>query len=159
VLFLWQAAEFAPWIHTHTAWNTWTIPVKIFRLDQHWNLFAPHPYTDDGWDIVEGHLADGRVVDLFRDGAPISYEKPVDVYALYYFSHRRQFTLDLRAPNAQEYRVAYAQYLCSSWNASHTGLDRLVSLKHIFMLEETPPPGAPQSPVVPMPLISFSCPV
>jgi hypothetical protein len=159
-MFLWQAVVFAPIIRQIPWWNTaLQIPAKVARLDQHWTLFAPHPYTDDGWDVIVGHLSDGSTVDLFRNGAPISYEKPTDVYAIYYYSHVREYTLELRRPQNEPYRKYYAQYLCATWNAVHTGGQHLDTLEHIFMLEKTPPPGYAPNSVVQLPLINYTCPV
>ena len=138
-------------------WSTISVPAKLLRLDQRWNLFAPRPFTDDGWDIIEGHLSDGRRVDLFNHGVEVSFDKPRDVYALYGLSHRRQYTLELRKSFNEKYRTLYAEYLCRTWNTSHSGSEHLESLTHIFMLEKTTAPGEPQGSAVPSPLISWTC--
>ncbi len=156
-VFVWQASEFLPMTKNAVSSGLQGLPAKVLRIDQRWNLFAPHPYVNDGWDIVEGQLADGSDVDLFRNGAPISFEKPDDVYGLYGSSHMREFTLEIRRPNNEKYRRYYAQYLCRSWNSSHDALKHLNSLELIFMLEVTPPPGASPKPVALQSLLTWTC--
>ena len=46
------------------------------RIDQYWIMFAPTPVREDGWFVVPGRLVGGRTVDVFRDGAPLSWERP-----------------------------------------------------------------------------------
>lgn len=157
VLFVWQAAEFAPALKNMPWWDAMSAPVKALRLDQHWNLFAPRPYTDDGWDITEGHLQDGRAVDMYRGGAALTFDKPTDVYSIYHFSHRRQYTLELRRPGSERYVEYLGRYFCRTWNAAHSGPDHLVSLEHIFMHEETAPPDSAPSPVIQVPVLSYTC--
>ena len=156
-IFLWQATDFVSVSRLVPGWSTLEIAANVLRIDQRWNLFAPRPYVNDGWDIVEGHLADGRTVDLFRAGSPISYEKPADVYGLYGSSHLREYTLEFRRGSNAQYRPFYAAYTCAQWNATHTGADRLQSLEALFMLELTPPPGMPQTPIRKQSLITYDC--
>ena len=42
------------------------------RIDQYWAMFAPAPAKDDGWFVMPGRLVDGRLVDVFRDPAPLT---------------------------------------------------------------------------------------
>lgn len=131
------------------------IPAKVLRLDQRWNLFAPYPYRDDGWIVVAATLADGSQIDLFRDGAVLSYEHPSVIYDLYPRPRWRRYFLSLRLEGNAEFRVPYIQYLCKEWDGSTR--PKVESIEVIYMLEWTPAPGEAQSPVHPVTLISENC--
>jgi hypothetical protein len=48
----------------------------VLRLNQRWTMYSPDPSFRDGWFAMPTRLADGRVVDLLKGGAPISWEAP-----------------------------------------------------------------------------------
>lgn len=131
------------------------IPAKILRLDQRWNLFAPYPYRDDGWIVVAATRADGSQIDLFRDGAVLSYEHPSVIYDLYPRPRWRRYFLSLRLEGNAEFRVPYVRYLCNEWDGSTR--PKVESIAVIYMLEWTPAPGEAQNPVRPVTLISQKC--
>ncbi|MBX3020976.1 MAG: hypothetical protein KF799_04810 [Bdellovibrionales bacterium] len=56
--------------------------LRVVGLHQAWDLFAPHPYLDDGWHMLIGHTVDGKMVDLFtnKEGA-INMTEPGHVAA------------------------------------------------------------------------------
>ncbi|HEY0975271.1 MAG TPA: DCC1-like thiol-disulfide oxidoreductase family protein [Solimonas sp.] len=124
-----------------------TPPMRLLRIDQYWNMFAPFPLKEDGWTVIPGRLADGSEIDLVhpdRD-APPSYEKP----ALHSQDHGniRWLTYRGRLWESQysQHRMYYGKYLCRSWNADklegEARAKRLMTFKLIYMLERTPPPG------------------
>jgi hypothetical protein len=94
---------------------------------------------EDGWYVIEGQLRDGSSVDLFRDGAPVAWEKPELISALYKSERWRKYMMNLWAEEYAPYRLYYLQYLCRDWNAEHIGGQRLTSLKMYFMLKITQP--------------------
>lgn len=124
-----------------------TPPMRILRIDQFWNMFAPFPLKEDGWMVIAGRLADGSEVDLIhpdREGPP-SYDKP----ELYSQDHGniRWLTYRGRLWEAQysRHRMYYGKYLCRVWNADKLQgaerAQRLMTFRMIYMLERTPPPG------------------
>ncbi len=117
--------------------GSWNRLADITRIDQRFNMFAPYPLLDDGWYVIPGKLSDGREVDLFRSGAPVSYDKPKDVQALYKNQRWQKYMMNLWASDYQKYRLAYGQYLCRDWNNSHNGDETLQTFKIIFMKETT----------------------
>jgi hypothetical protein len=131
------------------------VPAKALRLDQRWNLFAPYPYRDDGWIIVDAVRDDGIHIDLFRDGELVSYERPSVIYDLYPRPRWRRYFLSLRLEGNAQYRVPYAQYLCREWNGTERA--KIDSLTLVYMREWTPAPGEAPGPVQQVPLISWNC--
>lgn len=136
-------------------WNLGTIPNskisllpeyvpigRVLHIDQEWNMFAPYPLKDDGWYIVPGTLSDGTNVDLFRDGKPVSWNKPAWIAIEYKNSRWIKYFFNLYQPGFVKYRRYYAEYLCRAWNTSHIDPKRkLINLQIIYMLEKTPLPG------------------
>jgi hypothetical protein len=107
------------------------------RLDQTWSMFAPSPLKDDGWYVIPGRLRNGEVVDLFRNGAAVRWDKPESVAASYRNTRWRRYMMIL--PNHLEYAPSYGRYLCADWNRRHDAGSRLEELEIVFVLERTLP--------------------
>ncbi len=112
---------------------------RSLGLDQYWGTFAASPSVDDGWYVIPGKLKDGTEVDLFRDGKPVSWEKPKLVSELYPTMYWLKYMEQLVSRKNPQYRPYYAQYLCRSWNSQHQGLKQLDNLEINYMLEKTLP--------------------
>ncbi len=138
------------------AWNVgtitdyrWGVPESarwfgvLFRLDQQWGMFAPFPRKSDGWLVIPGTLAGGAEVDLFRDGAPVSWEKPARVSALFANAYRQKYMENLLDARLSGVLLLYGQHLCRAWNAEHSGGETLNSFEINYVEELTPPPGEP----------------
>ncbi len=121
--------------------------LRLLRIDQLWNMFAPFPLKDDGWMVIPGRLADGSEIDLLHPqrGAP-SFQKPAlysqDPDNIRWLTYRGR----LWETPFQRHRAYYGKYLCRSWNLPLAGRaelqsKRLMTMKIIYMLERTPPPG------------------
>lgn len=131
------------------------VPAKVLRLDQRWNLFAPYPYRDDGWVIVDAVREGGEHIDLFRDGELVSYERPDVIYDLYPRPRWRRYFLSLRLEGNADFRELYVQYLCKQWDGGE--LPNVTALSLVYMREWTPKPGETAPPVQPVTLISWDC--
>lgn len=122
----------------------WSRRAAIFvRLDQYWDMFAPKPFTDDGWHVLSAETVDGRTIDLFRGGAPRRWAKPEDLSIYYPSEHWRKVYRVLWSERGKPLREPFLEWHCRSWNATHAGDDRIVSIVHDYLLEPTPPPGMP----------------
>lgn len=136
------------------AWNLGTIDVlpkarvealllpglRLLRIDQIWNMFAPHPSRADGWTVFPGVLEDGRMVDVLRPGQPLDWSKPARMSAhenVRWHTYRWRLWEKERAPH----RLFYARYLCRDWNLRAAPGDRLVKLHLVWMQEFSLPPG------------------
>lgn len=127
------------------------------RIDQLWNMFSPYPLTDDGWYVIPGTLANGKEVDLFREGSPVNWDKPEDVSVLYPNERWRKYMMNLWLRENDAYRPYYARYLCQEWNDAHGAEEKLVKLKLIYMREDTLLPPNVSTPY-PVELLSYACP-
>jgi hypothetical protein len=111
-----------------------------------WGMFAPYPSKDDGWYVTVGTLADGRQVDLFRDGAAVSWDKPELVSATYKNTRWRKYLLNLWRKDHASHRSLYASYLCRDWNSRHGGGERVERVEIYYMLKVTQPNYQPSTP-------------
>lgn len=134
-------------------WNTVTIdrlPLRVahalepfmlpLRIDQGWPMFAPRPWQDDGWYVIPGVLEDGTEIDLWT-GAPVDWAKPANVGAVEPNVRWRTYHTMYWHQHLAQFRQYYAQWRCRDWNADAEDGHHLLSLKVIYMLEQTPPPG------------------
>jgi predicted DCC family thiol-disulfide oxidoreductase YuxK len=110
----------------------------ILRLEQHWNMFAPHPGRLDGWYAVRGYTKQGQVVDVLvgRQGEP-SQERPKYLSQTYPTYRWRKYLMGL--PAEQNQRAAYARYLCRVWRDNRPLEQTLARLEIYFNAEQTAP--------------------
>ena len=103
------------------------------RLNQSWKMYAPAPNTIDHYYLMPGTLADGRQIDLLRDGQPLRLEPPASppwmaspfpwgLYLEHSQAHRNELPL----------HDSLAAWQCRTWNAEHGGRDRLVTVEWLF---------------------------
>lgn len=116
------------------------------RLDQRWNMFSPGPFTEDGWYIIEGHFKDGRVLDLFKDGVELSWDKPEDVANTYKNQRWRKYMMNLWLSENERYRLPFGQYICRLWNKNGRSPRELSTFDLIYMLETTNLDGSETQP-------------
>ena len=131
-------------------WNVTTVPFDPLKdsmpkswkwlgrasgTRQEWKLFI-WPEIGDGWPVARARLADGSVVDLLRDGEPVSYEKPDNIAAIFpnhYWRHHMRMTA---MPRRESFREPAARYLAKQWNDQHEDDKRqVVVLDLIFFVE------------------------
>ncbi len=130
----------------------------MLRLDQYWDMFAPKPATRDGWYVFAGRTADDRVIDLFRDGAERTWEKPVDIPATFPAERWRKYLSVLEEDQNEPLRAPMLRTFCEDWNASAAPADRIGQLTWFWMIEDTPPPGEPMPKLRRVKLASEPCP-
>jgi hypothetical protein len=133
----------------------------LFRIDQHWGMFAPAVFKDDGWYILDGTTTKGQHLDLNRGGEPVTEAKPASVMALFKNDRWRKYSENYLFVNNEYMRPYYCNYLLRIWheNPAHPPLRRLevvymkeVSLpnyqvakpqREVLCICETPQPAAP----------------
>jgi len=110
----------------------------LFRVDQHWGMFAPNVFKDDGWYIFEGTTADGHKLDLNRGGAPLSYAKPAAVVSLFKNDRWRKYSENYLFVSNTWMRPYYCNYLLRIWHEDPAHA-RLKHLSVIYMKEVSLP--------------------
>lgn len=112
---------------------------RIFAALQNWRLFAPYPFRDDGWFIVEGSLADGRQIDLLRGGQPLSMYKPEQVSAQFANQRWRRFYQNLWLRANPRHIPFYCKWELERWNRAHP--EKLTRVRLLFVQEWSELPG------------------
>ena len=125
----------------------WAFPDKLEWLtgitwvDQRWNMFSPRPMTDDGWYVIPGKLLNGKEVDLFTGGKPVSWDRPACVSATFSDTRWRKYMLNLWSADCSAHRLWYARYLTRCWNDTHEGDEKMESFEIDFMRQNTTADG------------------
>lgn len=136
-VFLWNLRSYAPKQFSLPKTANWV--GLVLRLDQKWNMFGPHPSKIDGWYVIPGQLKNGTEVDLFKNGQPVSWQKP-QLISADYSSHRwRKYMTAIRSKKNASRLTYYERYLCRQWNKQHRGSEQLANFKIYFMRERTLP--------------------
>ena len=135
--------------------SSWNVVAKIFRFDQNWSLFAPYPTREGGWYVMSGTLKDGRVIDIFRNGNPVSYTQPTDAASLYSNERWRKYMMNLGRKSVT--KESFARILCTRWNSTHDSTLRVIHLEIILMSKPTPPPGQPFPIPKKVSIVTYEC--
>ncbi|MBD2723973.1 HTTM domain-containing protein [Hymenobacter armeniacus] len=111
----------------------------LLRVDQHWGMFAPTVFKDDGWYIFEGTTASGSVLDLNRAGVPVNYAKPAAVVSLFKNDRWRKYSENYLFVDNAWMRPYYCNYLLRIWheNPAHPPLRHL----SVVYMKEVSLPG------------------
>jgi len=110
----------------------------FFRIDQHWGMFAPNVFKDDGWYVLEGTTQAGQRIDLNRHGQPVSYAKPASVVSLFANDRWRKYSENYLFVDHAWMRPYYCNYLLRSWNQHHQH-SPLHHLSVVYMKEVSQP--------------------
>ena len=118
--------------------NKLTFVGKATQLKQKWNMFAPKPYSSDGWYVMVGLLDNGEIVDVFRNGKEVSWDPPenrLDDFSSYRW---RKLTRNMYKEKNKRFRRFYSKYLCDKWNNNRNG-PKLKEIDMYFVSEYTLP--------------------
>lgn len=115
--------------YTPAIWN------DLFLVRQRWNMFS-RPATADGWFVVVTRLADGRVVDLLREGQPAdwnSFRQPEFIYRRYPNHRWRKLYRNIAVGRADPFLAPLCRFLAARWNSEHADAERAVQLEIHYM--------------------------
>lgn len=115
---------------------------RVTGLDQRWNMFSPKAWEYGSWFIVEGTLADGARVNLWRPGAPIPDAKPVNVSAMYESVPWRRIMVTLKEYNERPHQQGVLEYFVRRWNEMHEVHQNVTNARIVLNKQRTPPPEA-----------------
>lgn len=108
------------------------------RLDQHWGMFAPSVFKDDGWYILEGILENGKRISLLRPQEKLHYKKPPHIVRMFKNDRWRKYFENLLMVDHSFMRGFFCNYSQRKWEEAHPNY-RLRSLRIIYMKEKTLP--------------------
>jgi hypothetical protein len=110
----------------------------LVRIDQHWGMFAPAVFKDDGWYILDATTTDGRHLDLNRRGQPLTYSKPESVMRLFKNDRWRKYSENYLFVSNAYMRPYYCNYLLRIWR-EQPGNSPLRHLDVVYMKEISQP--------------------
>ena len=91
----------------------------LVRIDQHWGMFAPSVFKDDGWYILDGTTTTGQHFDLNRGSVPVTYAKPASVVSLFRNDRWRKYSENYLFVSNEYMRPYYCNYLLRIWQEQH----------------------------------------
>lgn len=148
LLGCWIALEFNLSSVSQLGYSSWVQKnnwVHLLGLDQQWGMFS-RPFIDDGWFVFPGKLANGADVDVFRDGAPVSFEPPKLIAATYKGDRWRKYMTNVWSSANEKHRLPFGRYLCRKWNSSHPETERLETYEMVYMRQDSLPNGTKAPP-------------
>ncbi|WP_162053575.1 HTTM domain-containing protein [Pontibacter pamirensis] len=110
----------------------------LLRLDQHWGMFAPIVFRDDGWYILEGQTATGKAIDLNQQGKEVDDVKPASVMSLFKNDRWRKYSENYLFVSNAYLRPYYCNYLMRRWNENHP-TQPITQLQVVYMKEPSLP--------------------
>ena len=112
----------------------------LLRLDQYWNMFSPKPLDITGWIILSAVKLNGAdKIDLWRQGQPLSMEKPYR-YDMSFSCFRIRKMMENLVLEHKNYSRYYLTYLCDKWNKK-TDEQLIKNIRFIYMKQIVPPIG------------------
>lgn len=121
----------------------WSSPVVSWTFQQqHWHFFAPFPFREDGWFVLEITHTDGTVEDGWSRG-PLVNGKPTSV-ATRFPNHRwrrwLQNLLQVERRDIDKWRERTLEFAAKQWQKEHPNAE-VQKFRLLFVSEPTPPPG------------------
>ena len=111
--------------------------LRLLRLDQQWNMFAPRPLPDDGYYVVVGETDQGNWVNLWLTGGEeLSWDKPARVASMYPNARWRKFMMNVFMPENRVWSKPLLEYLGRRWQQMHPG-QVLRGMRLYFVLEKS----------------------
>ncbi|GAB3534609.1 HTTM domain-containing protein [Pontibacter brevis] len=110
----------------------------LLRLDQHWGMFAPIVFRDDGWYILEGQTASGKAIDLNQQGKEVDDVKPASVMSLFKNDRWRKYSENYLFVNNAYMRPYYCNYMMRRWNEDNPAKP-ITQLQVVYMKEPSLP--------------------
>jgi hypothetical protein len=104
-----------------------------FRLVQMWNLFSPVPRQESNRFFVEALLADGRRVDLWRNGKTLTFRPETLASAEYPTHHHRTFLHHLAYSGHPDLQRRFLRVLAYRWNSQHDDSERVLMVRLVFL--------------------------
>ena len=91
--------------------------VRLARLDQRWDMFAPYPLTVSIYPLVPGVLRNGEEVDVYElTSSAADWEAPGSYYPLYAGYRWRKYLGRVDRHRNNVVRRAFGDWLCRTWN-------------------------------------------
>jgi hypothetical protein len=121
---------------TFSSENNFNWLVKTTRIDQHWGMFAPAVFKDDGWFAFLGKREDKSVIDIHESSLDhkVNFNKPAYVAGTYKNDRWRKYSEGILMISNAHFRPFYCSFLLNNWNRNYPK-QKINSLEIIYMKE------------------------
>lgn len=109
--------------------------VKVFRLEQNWNMFSPKPPTFSFMPVITGTLVNKTTVDVYNETmtAP-DWEVPGKMSNAFKSYRWRKYFENVRNHKSNVVRRGYGGHLCRRWNHDSRPADEKLGILEIWFL-------------------------
>lgn len=111
--------------------------VRMLRLDQKWNMFAPKPTTTNGWYKIIGTTMAGEEIVLLNEDPREDSQKPATFDNVHTTHRWSKFMRNLSMKEEEKYLVHYGRYLCRKTNRDLNGKGKLEKLTINYIWQKT----------------------
>jgi len=119
----------------------------VLRIDQHWGMFSPGVFKDDGWFVFEGKTTKGKYLDILQQGKEVSYQKLASVSKPFTEDRWRKYMENNLFVSHAHIRPYYCGYLLDKWNSNKSKSEQIDTLKIIYMKEISLPDYKTSNPI------------
>jgi hypothetical protein len=122
--------------------------LTLVGLAQNWGMFSPYPLNWDGWFLIRGRTASGRIVNLSpgaEEDDTISEERPKEIWRMYGNERQRKYMMSLASYSSMLWRPYYVRAVALQWARKYP-MDPLAELDILFFQEITLPDGRSTTP-------------
>lgn len=117
------------------SFERWEFLWNGLALGQRWSMFEGVP-ENDGWYIAHATLKDGSRVDLLRNGAKVTADRPAYPITLYRNNRWQKIFSEMvffDQLGFQRFRDPVSKYYCRTWNAGQPAEKQVTTFDLIFM--------------------------
>lgn len=108
---------------------------NILYINQFWHMFVSYDKKGDRyalWNVILAKQKNGKEVDLFNYGKPVSFEKHKNLSDIYKNRLWKKYLLSARS-SSNTFLPYFALYECKRWNSKHTETNKIYSIDFYSM--------------------------
>ncbi|HZZ73881.1 MAG TPA: HTTM domain-containing protein [Pirellulales bacterium] len=116
-------------------------------FDQRWCLFAPQVFNEEGYFTMEGTLAGGQIVNLWRPGLNLPATRAEAVEQAYVNQRWRNYLMALAMPENAFQKTYLSDWLRWRWEQQlhpNEPTQKIIKVRIILHVEKSPEPGQPR---------------
>ena len=111
----------------------------FFRVDQHWGMFAPAVFKDDGWFIFEAEKVNSKKIDILNNDTLFNLQRPQEIPSLFKSDRWRKYSENFLFVVNGHYRLYFCFYILNNWNNQNPDSEKLRALKIHYVKEVSLP--------------------
>jgi len=110
---------------------------RALGIKTKWTMFSPKPPEQNAWYILAATKENGDVIDLMKNGSPISFKKPERSYHLDYNTRWNNFIFSLQSPPKTALYGAFGTYMHNRYKETTPTTNKIKQIKLIMISQKT----------------------